>query len=159
MEQETYIPLVRMMMVKEKNIPYMAENVNTPEKVAELAGKILSGADREYFLVLSVDNQIKPLAIEIVSIGTVDMALVHVREVFKHAILANAAYIITIHNHTSGNCTPSLSDKELTEHLVKAGQFMGIPIADHVIVGDGYFSFREEDMLPECERDFRYVAS
>lgn len=159
MEQETYIPLVRMMMVKEKNIPYMAESVNTPKKVVDLAKKILSGADREHFLVLSVDNQIKPLAIEIVSIGTVNRALVHAREVFKHAILANATYILTIHNHTSGNCTPSLSDMELTENLAEAGRFMGIPLIDHVIVGDGYFSFREEGMLPECERDFLYVLS
>lgn len=159
MEQGKYVPLVRLMMVKEKNIPYMAENVNTPEKAAELAGKILSGSDRECFLVLSVDNQMKPLAIEILSIGTVNMALVHAREVFKHAILANAAYIITIHNHISGNCTPSSPDIKLTENLVKAGQFMGIPIIDHVIVGDGYFSFREEDMLPKCEEDFLYIAS
>ena len=125
MEQETYIPLVRMMMVKEKNIPYMAESVNTPKKVVDLAKKILSGAD----------------------------------EVFKHAILANATYIVTIHNHISGKCTPSLPDMELTENLAEAGRFMGIPLIDHVIVGDGYFSFREENMLPECEVDPLYIVS
>ena len=159
MEQGRYVPLVRVMMVKEKNIPYMAKSVNKPKKVVDLAKKILSGADREHFLMLSVDNQIKPLAIEIVSIGTVNRALVHAREVFKHAILANATYIVTIHNHISGNCTPSLPDMELTEQLAEIGRFMGIPLIDHVIVGDGYFSFREENMLPECEGDSLYIVS
>lgn len=147
MEQGKYVPLVRMMMVREKNIPYMAESVSTPEKAAELARKILAGADREYCLVLSMDNQQKPLAMEIISIGTVDMAPVNPREVFKHAILANASNIIIIHNHTSGECTPSVPDVELTERLIEAGKILGIPVADHIIVGDRYFSFAEKEML------------
>ncbi len=109
--------------------------------------------------MLSVDNRQRPLAMEIVSIGTVDMAPVNPREIFKHAILVSAANIIVIHNHTSGDCTPSLPDVELTERLIKAGEILGIPVADHVIVGDGYFSFREEDMRPKCEEDFLYIAS
>ncbi len=147
MEQGKYVPLVRLMMVKEKNISYMAESVSTPEKGAELARKILAGADREYCLVLSMDNQQKPLAMEIISIGTVDMAPVNPREVFKHAILANASNIIIIHNHTSGECTPSLSDMELTKRLIEAGEILGIPVVDHIIIGDGYLSFAEKDML------------
>ena len=140
------MPLVRLMMVKEKEIPYLSKKIDTPEKAAELAGEILSGADREYCLVLSMNNKEKPLAIEIISIGTVDMAPVNPREVFKHAILANAANII-IHNHISGDCTPSLSDVELTERLIEAGKILGIPVVDHIIVGDGYLSFSEKDML------------
>lgn len=147
MEQGKYVPLVRLMMVKEKNIPYMAESVSTPEKVAELARKILAGVEREYCLVLSMDNQQKPLAMEIISIGTVNMAPANPREVFKHAILANAANIIIIHNHTSGECTPSLLDMELTKRLIEAGEILGIPVVDHIIVGDGYFSFAEKEML------------
>lgn len=97
--------------------------------------------------MLSMDNQQKPLAMEIISIGTVNMAPVNPREVFKHAILANAANIIIIHNHTSGECTPSLSDMELTKRLIEAGEILGIPVVDHIIIGDGYLSFAEKDML------------
>lgn len=147
MEQEKYVPLVRLTMVREKNIPYLSKNVNTPEKAAGLAKEILSGADREYCLVLSMDNRQRPLAVEIISIGTVDMAPVNPREIFKHAILVSAVNIIVIHNHTSGDCTPSLPDVELTKRLTKAREILGIPVADHVIVGDGYFSFAEKDML------------
>lgn len=141
------MPLVRLMMVKEKEIPYLSKKIDTPEKAAELAGEILSGSDREYCLVLSMNNKERPLAIEIISIGTVDVAPVNPREVFKHAILANAANIIIIHNHISGDCTPSLSDVELTERLIEAGKILGIPVVDHIIVGDGYLSFSEKDML------------
>jgi DNA repair protein RadC len=72
-----------------------------------------------------------------VSRGTLDSTLVHPREVFKAAILANAAAIILTHNHPSGDPTPSPDDLALTQRLVQAGQIIGIDVLDHVIVGDG----------------------
>ena len=104
---EKYIPLVRLSVIKEKEIPYAAGTINNPEKVAEFARNILNGADREHLLVLSIDSKCRPLAIEIVSIGTVNATMAEPRETFKHAVLAGAAGIILAHNHPSGDCTPS----------------------------------------------------
>lgn len=142
---EKYIPLVRISMVKEKEVPYSAETINGPEKAAELAKIILKDVDREYLLVLSVDSKCRPLAVEIVSIGTVNATLAEAREIFKHAILTGAAGIIIAHNHTSGDCTPSEEDEEMTRRISESGKLLGIPVRDHVIIGDGYFSFYEEE--------------
>lgn len=144
---EKYIPLVRMSMIREKKVPYAWEVFNKPEKVAEFAKGILQGADREYLLVLSIDSKCRPVAVEIVSIGTVNATLAEPREIFKHAVLAGAAGIILVHNHVSGDCTPSGDDTALTERIAEAGRLLGIPVEDHVIIGDGYFSFHEEKKL------------
>ena len=147
MERQSYVPLVRMTAVRERELPYGAKRLNDPELVAELAGQILKDADREYFLVISVDAKSKPLAVEIICIGTVNMACVELREVFKHAIMNNAAGIILVHNHVSGDCEPSEADRRITERIEKGGSLLGIEIFDHVIVGDGYYSFRESGEL------------
>ena len=94
-----------------------------------------------------MDNAGKLTAIEVVSIGTVNAALAEPREIFKHAILANATGIVMVHNHTSGRCVPSSEDMEMTKRIEKAGNILGIPLMDHIIVGDGYFSFQTEGLL------------
>ena len=144
---KNYVPFVRVRLVREREIPYAMEEIDGPEKVAAFTKKFLAGADREYLLVLSMDNIGKLAAIEVVSIGTVNTALAEPREIFKHAILANAAGIVMVHNHTSGRCVPSDEDMETTKRIEKAGKLLGIPLMDHIIVGDGYFSFRIEGLL------------
>lgn len=101
--------------------------------------------DREAFVVLLLDVKHRVIAKEVVSIGILDGALIHPREVFKAAIVANAAAIIIAHNHPSGDCTPSGQDHEATRRLRDAGKLLGIPVVDHVIVGPGgdRYSFRE----------------
>ena len=136
-EDKSYVPFVRITMVKERELPYAMEEIDRPEKVAAFTRKFLAGADREYLLVLSMDNIGKLAAIEVVSIGTVNAALAAPREIFKHAILANAAGIVMVHNHTSGRCVPSDEDMETTKRIEKAGKLLGIPLMDHIIVGDG----------------------
>ena len=84
------------------------------------------------------------MALEIISIGTVNSAMAEPREIFKHAILNNAAGIILVHNHPSGDCKPSVADRQLTERIEKSGEILGIEVYDHVIIGDGYYSFEEE---------------
>lgn len=143
MKNKDYVPLVRLTMVKEKELPYGVKRINEPELVAELAGQILKDADREYLLVISVDARSKPLAVEIVSIGTVNVSLAEPREIFKHSILNNAAGIILVHNHPSGDCEPSREDRRLTKRIEKCGELLGIEMYDHVIIGDGYYSFRK----------------
>ena len=149
LERAEFYDVVRVRMVKERELPYAMEEIDGPEKVAAFIRKFLAGADREYLLVLSMDNIGKLAAIEVVSIGTVNAALAEPREIFKHAILANAAGIVMVHNHTSGRCVPSSEDMEITKRIEKAGKILGIPLMDHIIVGDGYFSFRTEGLLVE----------
>ena len=82
--------------------------------------------------------------------GSLTASIVHPREVFKFAILANCASILMAHNHPSGDCQPSREDRALTTRLVEAGKLLGIAVLDHVIVGDGtsaFFSFANEGLL------------
>ena len=145
MERQSYVPLVRMTAVRERELPYGAKRLDDPALVAELAGQILKDADREYFLVISVDAKSKPMAVEIVSVGTANMVYVELREVLKHAIINNAVGIILAHNHPSGDCEPSEIGRNLTQRIVKGAAFFGIEVYDHVIVGDGYYSFKEAE--------------
>ena len=148
-EVKNYVPFVRVRIVRERELPYAMEEIDGPEKVVAFTRKFLAGADREYLLALSIDNAGKLAAIEVVSIGTVNATLAEPREIFKHAILANAAGIVMVHNHPSGRCVPSEEDMETTKRIKKAGKILGIPLMDHIIVGDGYFSFRSEGLLAE----------
>lgn len=80
--------------------------------------------------------------------GTINRSVVHPREIFKNAYLCSASGIICIHNHPSGDVTPSLEDKRLTKALVDISRIQNIPILDHVIIGeDNYFSFMEKGLL------------
>ena len=98
--------------------------------------------DREEFLVLLLDGKNKFLGFNVVSIGNLTGSLTHPREVYKPAILGNAASIILLHNHPSGDPIPSQEDIEITRRLREVGEIIGIKVLDHVIVGDGqYISF------------------
>ena len=106
--------------------------------------------DREHFVVILLDRKNAPIGINTVSIGSLTASVVHMRETFKAAILANAAAILCGHNHPSGDPEPSREDRALTQRLVDAGKLLGIAVVDHVIVGDGtsaYFSFADQGLL------------
>ncbi len=101
------------------------------------------GADREQFWVISLDVRGGVRGIDLVSVGTVDSSLVHPREVFRGAIGRRATSVVVVHNHPSGNPSPSPQDWELTRRLVEAGQILGVRVLDHVIVTyDSFFSLR-----------------
>jgi DNA repair protein RadC len=104
--------------------------------------------DREHFLMLALDGKNRVVGFEIVSVGTLTASLVHPREVFKAAILTNAAAIVVAHNHPSGDPTPSAEDRAITERLKQAGELLGIAVLDHVVLGDsGYHSFADAGEL------------
>src|SRR5689334_14171385 len=92
--------------------------------------------DREMFLILLLDGKNQTLGFNVVSIGSLTAALVHPREVFKPAILANAAAVILLHNHPSGSAEPSAEDKALTARLRHVGDLVGIRVLDHVVCAD-----------------------
>ena len=105
----------------------------------------LADADREYFLILTLSTKNSIMGVNVVSIGSLNSSLVHPREVFKLAILSNAAAVILVHNHPSGDPTFSNEDMEITRRLVEASKIIGIEILDHVVVGDGcWVSFKEK---------------
>jgi DNA repair protein RadC len=117
-------------------------------KAAALELKDIANSDRENFVVLVLDARRKCVGKQIVSVGTLSASLVHPREVFKPAIMLNAAGIVVAHNHPSGDPTPSAEDRDATRRLQKAGELLGIPVMDHVIVaGEKFFSFRETGIL------------
>ena len=105
--------------------------------------------DREQFVIALLDSKNRALGFHVVSTGTLNASLVHPREVFKVAILANAAAIILMHNHPSGEATPSAEDMAITERLVNAGAILGIAVLDHLVFGDeGFVAFSEANLMP-----------
>lgn len=133
------IPVVSIQMVREKSIPYGTRAITSPDEVYQFAREFLGDADREVVLVLCLDTKNKVVCVQQVSVGTLNQALLSPREVFKSAILANANSIIAVHNHPSGDPTPSREDERVTEKLRKAGELLGIMLYDHVVIGDGKF--------------------
>jgi len=108
----------------------------------------LRDADHEQFLVVLLDGRHRVLRSEAVSRGTLTASLVHPREVFRPAIREAAAALVLVHNHPSGDPTPSREDREITSRLARAGEILGIRVVDHVVVAErGYRSFREEGLL------------
>lgn len=105
--------------------------------------KFITKEDRECFYVLHLNAKNEIIGKELVSMGTLTNSLIHPREVFKAAILNNSASIICVHNHPSGDPTPSREDILITNRLVEAGALLGISVLDHVIIGEFYKSLRE----------------
>lgn len=100
--------------------------------------------EQEHFIVLTLDAGHKIINTHVVSIGVVNRTLVHPREVLRPALQDNAASIIVAHNHPSGSTDPSPDDVATTQRLVNACEIMGINLVDHIIIGTGYYSFKEQ---------------
>ena len=127
---------------------YSHDPVNTPEKAVEMMRDYLNDFDREAVMVLTLDSAMHPLNVSTVSVGALNGSLVVGREVFKTAILVNAAGIILMHNHPSGDLNPSREDREVTENMKKAGELLGIGLLDHIITSKrGMYSFKNQGQL------------
>jgi len=109
--------------------------LDSPERIADLLREDARGYEVEHFLVLLLNTRRRLIRVERISQGTLDAIHVHAREVFKHAISANAAAIVLVHNHPSGDPTPSEADIKVTRDLIRAGQLLKIDVLDHVILG------------------------
>lgn len=102
-------------------------------------------SQKEAFLCLSLDTRHRPLAVDLVSLGSLQSSVVHPREVFRPAVALGAAAIIIAHNHPSGEVHPSAEDEAVTDRLREAGRILGIPLLDHLILGSGrFYCFAEE---------------
>lgn len=103
---------------------------------------------KEHFFVLHLDTKNRLIGEEIVSIGSLDSSIAHPREIYKTALKKSAASIICLHNHPSGDPTPSFDDVKVTRRLVEAGQILGIELLDHIIIGENcYISMQEKGWL------------
>ena len=111
--------------------------VSTPEDVVELCSAQMRGLDREHFWSLALNTKNQLLKMVEVSVGSLNASIVHPRELFKEAVRLSAASIVVVHNHPSGDPTPSGADVQLTRRLAKAGDVLGIELLDHVVIGDG----------------------
>jgi DNA repair protein RadC len=123
--------------------------VSTPDDVVKLCGTQLRGLDREHFWVLVLSTKNKLLRMSEVSVGSLNASIVHPRELFREAVRISAASIVVVHNHPSGDPTPSGADVQLTKRLARAGEVLGIELVDHVVIGDGgaHVSLREMGVL------------
>ena len=99
---------------------------------------------QEEFRILLLNTQHAVIRELVITRGTLDTSVVHPREVFRAAIVENAAAVVLVHNHPSGDPSPSPDDREVTRQLAEAGRLIGIPVVDHIVIGDGrYVSFVE----------------
>lgn len=144
MKDNRGLPIVRVRLEQDRVIG--KESVNTQDKAVEYIIREFADLDREVFMILNLDTALRPINLNVVSMGTLSETMVHPREVFKASILSNASSVICIHNHPGGDVTPSDPDIAVTNRLTECGKILGIEVADHLIIGgrDGtYFSFQE----------------
>lgn len=122
--------------------------ITSPQDIAEEFIPILRDEIKEQFIVVCLSTSNKIIRKEIISVGNLNSSIVHPREVFKVAVENNAASIILIHNHPSGNPEPSNEDISITKRLVEAGKMMEIPVFDHIIIaGNNYTSFVDKRII------------
>lgn len=113
--------------------------IASPEDAAALVMDSMRHLDREHFKIMLLNTKNHLLAIETISIGTLNSSMVHPRELFKAAIKKSAAGLILVHNHPSGDPSPSGDDIVITRRLIEGGEILGISVLDHLIIGDNKF--------------------
>ncbi|MCH8945751.1 MAG: DNA repair protein RadC [Nanoarchaeota archaeon] len=128
------------------------EDKKRPIKNAKDIAKIfipeMGSLKKEHFKGIYLDSKKRILKEETIFIGSLNESVIHPREIFQIALNENAAALILIHNHPSGNPKPSIQDIEITKELVKSGDILGIPVLDHIIIGSNkYVSLREKGLM------------
>ncbi len=143
---EYAVPRYRVTLVREGRATAPASPLLTSVAVADVLRPLFAGLDREQFLVCGLDAKNCIIGINVVSIGSLTLAIVHPREVFKPLILMNAAGWICAHNHPSGgDPTPSHEDRVLTSRLRQGAELLGIILLDHLVLTDErYYSFADQ---------------
>lgn len=142
------VDIVSLKMVRESSILYENRRISSPNEALEVFKTLLENSDREKLVVCCLNTKNEPTNLSIVSVGSLNSSVVHPREVFKTAVMSNAASIIVAHNHPSGDTTPSKEDINITERLKKSGEIIGVPLLDHLIVGNNtYLSLKEDGYI------------
>ena len=129
------------------------QKIDSPELVNELLGHEMRMLRKEAMRVVLLDTRYHLIRVEEISTGTVNESIAHPREIFRPALIASAYAVIVVHNHPSGDPSPSQADHSLTRRLAEAAELMQIKLLDHIIIGahgaagSGYFSFKEAGVL------------
>src|SRR6266403_747305 len=146
------VPIYKISLVREGRVACYEQQIRSSANASAILQTYLADVDREHFVVLLLNQKNRVIGVHTVSVGSLTSSIVHPRETFKAAILANAAAIICGHNHPSGDCQPSKEDRAITQRLKEGGALLGINLLDHVIVGgeERYFSFADEGLLERC---------
>ena len=144
-ENAYVLPQVSVGLRLEEEPPiYSSKPMDTPEKAVNAMKELLRDLDREVVCVCNLDTKLKPVNFHIVSVGSHNISIVEIGNVFKTSILAgNCHAILLMHNHPSGDVMPSDEDAFITRRVSQAGALLGIPLLDHVVVGRTTYSFRE----------------
>jgi DNA repair protein RadC len=132
-------PRIRLVTVEQRWTIAEAPRVSGPYEARDVLIPYFEGKDREHFVVLHLDSAHRPISVEVASVGSLNQSIVHPREVFKGALLANAQAIIAAHNHPSGNLDPSDADRRAFDQLTSAGELLGIKLLDFLIVSGPRF--------------------
>ncbi|HJV44310.1 MAG TPA: DNA repair protein RadC [Bacillota bacterium] len=128
--------------------PMDRKTIRSPEDVSQLMMEELRHLTQEHFVCLFLNTKNQVIGQKTIFIGSLNSSIVHPREVFKDAIRRSSASLICLHNHPSGDPSPSKEDIEVTERLVQAGKTIGIEVLDHIIIGDGRFvSLKEKGLI------------
>jgi DNA repair protein RadC len=144
---KTIRPVYETLTVKdEASIYFGRDRYTDPQQVFD-AFRWLRHETKEYFISLHLDGKNRIICIDIISIGSLNQSIVHPREVFKSALLSNSAALLLTHNHPTGDPTPSREDLTITRRLKEVGEICGIPILDHIIIGDTFTSFVSQGLL------------
>ena len=149
-KQEPFqLDVVSIRLVRSAPI-FSDKKITNPKEAVSLVGELLCEMDREVVCVINLKSDGTPINCNFASMGAIDQAIAEPRELFKSAILSNAATMMLLHNHPSGRLEPSKEDTMMTDRLLKLSVLLGIPLIDHVIVGGDnsrYFSFKEKEMI------------
>lgn len=148
-KNEFKLNMVSVRLVKDAPV-YSEYRIVSPEAAVNVVGKLLCEMDREVVCMINLKSDNTPINCNIVSMGAINQALAHPREMLKASILSNAANVILMHNHPSGSLEPSREDTMLTDRMIKVCKLVGIPLLDHIIVGGDngkYFSFKEKGVM------------
>ena len=153
------IPRYRIALVKETGVQVEYPRTVTEQvKAAAIFKEVSSEADREYLMVATLDAKNKVIGVNLVSIGTISSAIAANRDIFKLALLQNAAAIIVGHNHPSGSSQPSKQDLDMWEQLKEAGKIMNVSVLDSIILGDTKFYSLSDYMEREYARSDTSVS-
>jgi DNA repair protein RadC len=141
-------PVFEEVVVNEDSAKYFEGNsIRNSRDIYELFN-YLSRETKEYFIAIHLDTKNKIVCVDTISVGSLTSSIVHPREVFKSVLLSSAASITIVHNHPSGTPEPSKDDLNITKRLREVGEFLGIPVIDHIIIGNGsYISLIEKGYL------------
>ena len=138
-------------LIKERGTNYKAKNdgLTSPREIAHMMIDLyqLDIQAEEYVYMIAFDTKQKPLGVFEISHGTVNASVLNPREVYLKALLVGAVNIVLLHNHPSGDTSPSRADIQSTKRIKEAGEMLGIKLIDHIIIGDDYLSLAEEGLL------------